>query len=327
MAKSLTKSEYISRINRVVDYVDAHLYEELTVEQLAAVAQFSSFHFHRIFTATVGESLYKFIQRLRLERAAIRLIVKPDEPVTNVALECGFSGSSAFARAFKEHYGVSASVWRDQHSSTNSKIGITMSKNGQEVMPRSEYGLHHIQSNEENIMGSSSTQNATSQSLPMDVQVIDLPETTVAYVRHIGHFKDSPDLFRNLFFKIINWAGARDLLNFPETKVLSMYHDNPDITDEENQRVSLCVTVPADTKVDGDIGKMVIKGGKYAVAHFELKTPEEFKAAWRNLYGQWLPQSGYQPDDSPPFEVYLNNPEEHPERLEIIDICLAVKPL
>ncbi|HPQ54462.1 MAG TPA: AraC family transcriptional regulator [Spirochaetota bacterium] len=64
------KKEYVSRINRVIDYIENHLDEPMTLDILAGVAHFSPYHFHRIFSSMVGEPLYKFIQRLRLEKAA-----------------------------------------------------------------------------------------------------------------------------------------------------------------------------------------------------------------------------------------------------------------
>ena len=118
----------------------------------------------------------------------------------------------------------------------------------------------------------------------------------------------------------------RGLLHFPETKFITIYHDNPDITDETKLRTDVCLTVPAYTQVDGEIGKAKIPAGKYAVAHFEI-TPDQYQDAWNAVYGGWLPESGYQPDDGPCYELYLNNPKEHPEGKHIVDICVLVKPL
>ena len=56
----------------------------------------------------------------------------------------------------------------------------------------------------------------------------------------------------------MSWAGSRDLIRFPETKMLNVYHDNPKITNKNKLRTSVCITNPVDTKVDGDIGKMNI---------------------------------------------------------------------
>ncbi len=68
------QKEYIHRINKVIDYIEAHIDGDLSLEILADVASFSPFHFHRIFSAFVGETLNDFIKRLRIEKAASLLI-------------------------------------------------------------------------------------------------------------------------------------------------------------------------------------------------------------------------------------------------------------
>jgi len=124
----------------------------------------------------------------------------------------------------------------------------------------------------------------------------------------------------------MKWAGPRGLLRFPETKVLAVYHDDPEITQEDKLRINACVTIPEDTPVEGEVGKMAIPGGKFAVARFEI-TSEEFEEAWNMVIGGWMPESGYQPDDRLCYEIYHNNYKEHPEKKHIVDICMPVRPL
>jgi AraC family transcriptional regulator len=69
--------QYGKRVDRVIDHIRAHLGDELTLARLAAVAAFSPFHFHRVFKAITGETLFELIQRLRLERAASALTAHP----------------------------------------------------------------------------------------------------------------------------------------------------------------------------------------------------------------------------------------------------------
>ena len=166
----------------------------------------------------------------------------------------------------------------------------------------------------------------TNKQLEAKVEVKDLPEMTVAYVRHIGAYKGNSQLFGNLIEKICRWAAPRGLLKFPETKIMAVYHDNPDITEEDRLRLSISIPVPADTTVDGEIGKMIIPGGQYATARFEL-AENEYEQAWDMVYGGWLPDSGFQPDDRPCFEIYHNDPKDHPDHKCILDICVPVKPL
>lgn len=162
--------------------------------------------------------------------------------------------------------------------------------------------------------------------LTAEVEVKHFPATTVAYVRYIGNYKGNSAVFADLFGKLCRWAGPRGLINRPGAQFLSAYHDDPNVTDEDKLRVSVCLSVPEDTKVEGEIGKMVIPEGKYAVAHFEI-LPHQYGDAWNALCGAWLPESGYQPDDGPSFELYLNDPNQHPEGKHIVDIYFPVKPM
>lgn len=97
---------------------------------------------------------------------------------------------------------------------------------------------------------------------------------------------------------------------FEDTKVLTIYHDHHEFTEDYHLRTSLCITIPNESAVEtSDIGIMVIPYGKYAVGHFEI-FQDEYKGAWDFLYGEWLPNSGYKPRDSYPFEVYRNDPKQ-----------------
>jgi AraC family transcriptional regulator len=84
----------------VLEHVDRHLDERLELESLARVANFSAFHFHRLFAAWMGETMGEYLRRRRLEVAAQRLVAQPRLPVLPVALGVGFGSAEAFARAF-----------------------------------------------------------------------------------------------------------------------------------------------------------------------------------------------------------------------------------
>ena len=105
--------EYEKRVNRALDHIQRHLGDELTLAGLARVAAFSPFHFHRVFKAITGETVFGFIHRLRIERAAVALTTHTGESVLAVALDHGFSSAATFARAFRAHFGMSATEWRD----------------------------------------------------------------------------------------------------------------------------------------------------------------------------------------------------------------------
>jgi AraC family transcriptional regulator len=321
------REEYVARINRVLDHIAAHLDRELTLQVLARVANFSPYHFHRIFGAMMGETVRQYIQRQRIEKAAQLLVANPKRSITGIALDCGFSSSAAFARSFRDTFGMSASQWRSGGCQDNSKDWQTDRKPGQAVgKGRKDFDVSIEYSGDRVMTQRWRIVMTTPSSLEAKVEVKQMPEMHVAYVRHIGPYEGDSELFGRLFGKLFQWAGPRGLLRFPETKLLSVYHDNPEITEADKRRTDVCMTVPEDTKVEGEIGKTTIAGGKYAVARFEV-TVDRYGDAWNAVFGGWLPQSGYQPVDGPCFEVYHNDPEKHPEHKHIFDICVPVKPL
>ena len=310
-----SRREYIARVNRVIDYIEQNLAEPMPLAHLAEVACFSPYHFHRIFKALTGETLTAFVQRLRTERAASMLLTQPETPITHIALDCGFASSASFARVFKGTFGMSASEWRcadDQARMAERKIGQTFRKDRKAVIGPVDY-----------LMSSNSKEHDMTHN--SNIQVQQLPELNVAYVRNVGPYAGDSELFRSLFARLMQWAGPRGYCT-PDAQYLSVSHDDPKVTEEDKLRISVCVTVPNDTKAEGDVGIMKLAGGAYAVGHFEIKT-DQIPAAWNTMMGEWLVDSGYQPDDRLCYERCLNSPSEHPERLHIIDICVPVRPL
>ena len=75
-----SRSEYVDRMHRVLEHIDRELDQPLELETLARVANFSPFHFHRLFTAWMGETLGDYMRRRRLELAAQRLVAQPRLP-------------------------------------------------------------------------------------------------------------------------------------------------------------------------------------------------------------------------------------------------------
>lgn len=329
--RNVQEQEYIARINRVLDYIQTNLEKTMFLKDLANIAGFSPFHFHRIFKAMVGETLTSYIQRLRVEKAATLLLANPKEPITNVALDCGFSSSASFARLFRDHFQVSASQWRARREAQESKNGQTNRNNRKEFAASLRYLGDGLNGEGARRLGKrTSTQTREGRKMSafknVSVAVNKLETMTVAYIRYIGPYKGDVKLFESLWSKLAAWAGPRGLFKQPDVKCLIIYHDNPEITDDKNLRVSVCISAPRDLQVSGEIGKMEIPAGTYAMAHFEING-DQFQAAWDYVCGEWMPKSGYQPDDGPCFELCLNDPKEHPQHKHIVEICVPVKPL
>ncbi len=306
------RAEYISRINKTFDYIDSHLDSPMTLEELAAVASFSRFHFSRIFHSIAGETPFQFIQRVRIEKAAMLILTSRKLSISEIASRCGYSDLSVFSRNFRSSFGVSPSRYRADKSQ-NSKISQTDSKSSQADAKAVPYFCPELQT----------IKWRTNMKLNKSVEIRELPKMTLAYIRHIGPYKGDDKLFERLWNTLFAWAGPRGLIGGKDFRSLVIYHDDPGVTIEDKLRMSVCITVPPETKVEGEIGKMELEAAKYVIARFEVNA-QQFQEAWDWLYGEWFPASGYQPDEKPCFEMY---PEEPRDGKFVVDICVPVKPM
>jgi AraC family transcriptional regulator len=99
---------------RVLEFIDANLKRELSLQSLAALAARSPDHFLRSFRTTTGRTPYRFVLDQRLRRATALLASSP-LPVSEVAAECGFQRPEHFSRAFRSAFGISPSMYRAKH--------------------------------------------------------------------------------------------------------------------------------------------------------------------------------------------------------------------
>ncbi len=326
-SKPVTKqnSEYIKRVNRVLDYLNQHYSRVLTLDALAEIANFSPYHFHRIFKGIVGEPLYKYIQRIRIEKAAHAVRFHTDKPITDIALECGFANSASFSRTFKEYFKMSATAWRNGGYQTFSKNCKVNDKDCKQIS--SEWQVENISP----LYIDFSSNNAKWEisminQANINVEVKTLAATTIAYIRHIGPFKGETEIWAGLFQKLSQWAGARGLLKCPGTEYFTVFRDDLNITEFAKFKSDVSISVAADTKADGEVGISVIPAGKYAVAQLEINV-DEYEQAWELVYSHWLPNSGFQPTNNFCFERYLNDPKMHPTNKHIIEVCVPVEAI
>lgn len=108
---------------RAMDAAERLLTEPIGLEDLARAAGLSRFHFHRVFQAAVGETPVQFVERLRLERAAL-LLLGAEIPITELAWEVGFRNPETFARRFRARFEVTARDYRRNQLELWSRLGL-----------------------------------------------------------------------------------------------------------------------------------------------------------------------------------------------------------
>ena len=100
------------RLNRVIEFIDANLENDISLADLAAVAELSSFHFSRSFRTSTGKSPQQYVMQQRLERAKI-LLARPELPIVEVSLRSGFKNQSHFTSWFRKYTNFTPKLWRD----------------------------------------------------------------------------------------------------------------------------------------------------------------------------------------------------------------------
>ena len=299
-ANVATGLDYRQRICRAMNFISANLGRDLTLAEIAAAANFSAFHFHRIFTAVTGEPVFAFLRRLRLEWAANRLLGEPQADVTAVALECGFSSSQNFAKAFRARFGTTPSAFRRR------KGGNKARKGGEEYSLRVGQDARMVK-----LVSPQPKRKTTKKA-----EVKEMPAWHVAYARRMGPYGKAT--CQAAFGEVMRWAGPRGLLG--KGPVLGVYWDNPEVTAPENCRVDACVVVPAGTKVEAPIALQDVAGGPYAVCEFNVPVTG-FQTAWEEAF-RWLVDRGLDCADRPCYELYHDDCTGKTCRF---DICIPLK--
>src|SRR5262249_49815008 len=107
-------TDTLERIQRVVDFMEAHLFEDLPLATIADRGACSPWHFHRVFQSLTGETPAGYVWKRRLSEICRRLI-ETRQPLVDVALDCGFESQATFTRAFTRHVGVAPGRFRSRH--------------------------------------------------------------------------------------------------------------------------------------------------------------------------------------------------------------------
>jgi len=266
-----TVNDHRERLNRVLVHIQENIDTALSLDTLAAVASFSPFHFHRIFAAYVGETLFDHVRRVRLDKAASKIYYSGD-PITEIALSAGYETPAAFTKAFKQRFGVNPTAFK---------------KIKREELP--------------------ARMNLITQDPPgkkvkiVKSEIRTIPEQRVLFVRKTGAYAKAA---AEAWPAIMKFAYSHRIMN-KDTKAIGISHDSPDITPEEKIRYDACITFKGSVKPEGEVGIQTIAGGRYAV--FLHKGPySSFSRTYGYIMAEWYPKSGEKFRDLPCFELYLN---------------------
>jgi len=309
-------------LDRVTDYIRNHCAENLNLTDLACVAGISKYHFHRTFRETFGETLSEHIKRVRLEKSVGRLWAESNNSVTEVAYACGFSSSQDFARAFKAHFGLPPSeirrgveLWRLNAKKTQH---LDEGYGKKYRLPR------EIRPDGAFIRIPAWTENEHQEDSFQELEVVDMPSLRVASVRALA---ESPsDEFAAAMTRLVNWAVPRGLL-IKDYLLLGAIEVRPDPARRFTYHA--CLTLPEGIDADEESGIAVsyLPAAEFGVYHGKFQSSPEIVRQWDRLSrGLWI--SSYFPRQGRySYEIYYNNPDTHPSKTMLVDLCLPITTL
>jgi len=297
--RAVTLQDYKRRILHVLTYIQQHLDSSLSLDDLARLACFSPYHFHRVFRGMVGESVKEHVRRLRLERAAGELR-RGSTSVIQIALDAGYESHEAFTRSFKAAFGAAPSQFRRIRRAQSATV-----ISGVHFRPGTT--LQHFRT----VRGGTS----------MNVEIQRLQPMRVAFLRHVGPY----NAVGATWDRLLTIMGKDGYLGGCPM-MLGICRDDPEVTPPSKIRYDACVTVDDDFRPNGEIQVQVVEGGEYArTTHAGLYNT--LGRTYAEFLGGWLPRSGRELRNAPCFEVYLNDPESTAPEDLLTDIYAPLRPI
>lgn len=288
-----TRNAYARRVDAVL----ARLQQAIAagddlpgLDELAAVAHLSPFHFHRVWRALTGEPLGGTIARLRLARA-LQLLGDAGAGIAGVALAVGYDTPQALARAMRERLDASPSELRDDPA----RRAALLARLGRP------------------------TRSATDP-LPLQVEVVSLEPFEVVALRNRGAFADLDQAYGALF----EWAAGAGLVE----SIIGLHGipwgDHRDLP-PETLEFDCVIRLDGELAVapDAPLRRETLAGGLFARLH-HVGPYEGLEEAVDGVLADWLPDSGHVLRDAPIRYDFLDDPETVPAPLLRADILVPL---
>lgn len=289
------RPEYQESIGKVLHYINHNLAGDVSLETLAVVANYSPFHFQKIFSEALLETPKQYVIRLRLEKAAHFIKIFPQLPLNEIAANCGFSSNSIFSRAFKNYYGISAENYRELPSEQLNQVNRRNNQMTQWDATSWITPITDIQQKVETVKLSSSPKVETIYSFK-----IACIQTTLSHPKNISF----------AFQSLLQWAIPRGLIS-PSTKYFGIWLDFPFITPADKCRYLCGIEISSEIKTTKGISIQNFTKGPYL--DYEMTGPmNETLGSLIALNHNYVDAMGYVISEMICYEQFTECPAERP---------------
>ena len=303
----MANSNYIQKIALAIAFIEDNLDKSIGLDDIASHCHFSAYHFHRIFSGVMRETLNQYVARRRLERAVNLLLFQRALSITDIALGCGYSSSANFAKAVKKHFGYAPSAIRKPMFAQEPAFNELQRRYGKTFNLEALYPANN------------KTHGVALEDL--NLNIVDAQSLRLCTLASNNGY-DPESLFET-WDALAQWGELHGIPVADQFRVAWCY-DNPAITPIKKCRYEASIAISNDVIIEAPFSISEFPQGKYAALRVK-GTPEDVQQAKLRLFSDWLPSSSYEPDNLPLLERYCN--DVRIDGFVDIEILLKIKAL
>ena len=275
---------WVESIQKALDYMEEHLLDDISCEEIARQAHASAFHFQRTFTILTDMSIWEYIRRRRLTLAAQELSHSPKK-IIDLALKYGYDTPEAFTKAFRRQHGVSPSDARKYRGKLTfyERLAIQVVLKGAE---------------------------------PMKYKVVERKSFQLIGTNREFSLKDDENLIGiPKFWSEVNSDGTSSRLGKQNDGAINGLLGVCVDKRESEGKEAIDYWIGAESTQDKAAGfsTLTIPASKWVVFEVRGAMPEAMQKVWKQIFTEWFPSSGFQHAGTPELEVYPEDGADRPD--------------
>ncbi|MBS4198546.1 AraC family transcriptional regulator [Bacillus sp. FJAT-49732] len=271
---------WVESLQKAIDYIEDHLLDDMTIEQIALQANSSQFHFHRTFSILTDMTVGEYIRRRRLTLAAQELI-RTNEKIIDLALKYGYDSPEAFSKAFRRQHGISPTEARKKMGKLKSynRLVIQVSLKGAE---------------------------------PMQYKIVERESFQVVGVKESFSCENGENLIGiPKMWEKVHQEGIVDTLVKVNDGTLKGILGVCDPL--SNRVINYWVATASESEGSNGLENLTIPASKWSVFEVHGPMPDAMQNAWKKIVSEWFPSSGYAHAGTPDLEVYTDDNPSSPD--------------
>ncbi|HAA20540.1 MAG TPA: hypothetical protein DCP28_17910 [Cytophagales bacterium] len=291
MKKAETNPQ-LARYKKLRTYLDEHLQEEVNIDKVEEICHYSYRNINRIFEAIHGETIGKYVKRLRLEKAA-QFLKYSDWGISQIAYEVGFEDRSAFSKAFSKRYGASPKEFRNNSESVRMEIQKSLDPEGDPNRPK----------------------------LQFEMEV--LPDFEYLFLEYHGNYRDMEAIYAHwqTFMDFIEGKGLLSQSSYLMTEII----DDDEIGDHLSSRYRHALVLEKPLEFEPPELYRIGSHKRQKYARFTHRgSPKSSEAYYQQIYAFWMLDVGHELADAPILEFISSVDEDLTEESLTTEIYIAI---